>query len=341
MSEDVFGNLGELPDFVAEEPTEAAPAAEAAPEATAPVVEEAPPFVPQVVEQPAEEAPAGETAEEAAERLLAGKYRSVDELEKGYRELRDLQRRTAERAKAADLQRQELEARTMQIQSALQQTIPAVQQALSARQAQQADPYGLDPQAQQQQGLDPRMVMPLVDMQVQQRMMEYQNIQSARQAAADEYQTANSALQEFYNTHKEVEPQGEIDASIASTIVSINEAWEPTGSTLDLTNPEIFEIAYEATQRPALRQVLEINPALIDTDTGLELARRQAALLEADITPSTTSAPGATRTSQRKPVVERASSGTPPATEGTQQDEFDAAVLAFRKDRESKGSIFF
>jgi hypothetical protein len=185
------------------------------------------------------------------------------------------------------------------------------------------------------------MVMPLVDMQVQQRMLEYQNAQVRQQAAAMEYQSANSALQQFYSTHKEVEPQGDLDASIANTIVSINQAWAPTGSTLDMTNPEIFEIAYEATKRPALRQVLEINPSLIDTDTGLELARRQAALLEADFTPSTPSASGATPTSQRKPVVERASSGTPPATEGTQADEFDSAVLAFRRDRESKSSVFF
>jgi hypothetical protein len=342
MSEDVFGGLGELPDFVSdsvtdeEEPkqeevpaevsTEEAPA----PEAEAPVA---------VEEQPAqEEQPL--TAEEI--KLLAGKYKSVEDLEKGYNELRDLQRRTAERAKAADLQRQELEARSMQIQQALQQTIPVVQQALAARaaQQQQTDPYGLDTE-QQQPGLDPRMVMPLVDMQVQQRMLEMQNATAVQQAAAMEYNSANDALQQFYSAHPEVEPQGEVDASVAQTIVALNQAWRPSGSTLDLTSPDVFEIAYEATKRPALRQVLEVNPAFIDTDAGMELARRQAALLEADITPSTTSAPGATRTTQKKPIVERASSGTPPATEGTQSDEFESAVLAFRKERESKGSIFF
>lgn len=341
MSEDVFGGMSSLPDFVAEEEPKSEENAE--PQVETPVEEVI--AAPVAEEQPVtEEAPAEETPEQAAERLLAGKYKSVDDLEKGYRELRDLQRRTAERAKAADLQRQELEARTAQIQAALQQTIPAVQQALAARQVPQqpVDPYGLEQQQPQQPaGLDPRLVMPLVDMQVQQRILEYQNMQAQAAAAAEEYQTANNALQTFYTAHKEIEPQGELDTRIAETIVALNQSWEPTGSTLDLTNPEIFEIAYEATQRPALRQVLEVNPALIDTDAGLELARRQAALLEADITPSTPSAPGATRTAQKKPVVERASSGTPPATEGTQQDEFEAAVLAFRKDRESKGSIFF
>lgn len=341
MSEDVFGSLGDLPDFVSE--TSEQP--EEQPQ-EAPVVEEAPPVIevvaPQAEEQPQEEQPL--TAEEQ-ERLFAGKYRSIEDFEKGYKELRDLQRRTAERAKAADMQRQELEARSMQIQQALQQTIPVVQQALAARQAAapaQVDPYGLDNEpAQQPQGLDPNMVMPLVDMQVQQRMLEYQNMMSQQQAVQAEYQTANNALAEFYSAHTEIEPQGELDATIATTIVALNDAWEPSGSTLDLTNSDTFEIAYEATRRPALRQVLEVNPALIDTDAGMELARRQAALLEADITPTTTSAPGATRTNQRKPVVERASSGTPPATEGTQADEFEAAVLSFRKDRESKGSIFF
>lgn len=342
MTEDVFGGLGDLPDFVEDTPTdeeepkqEEAPAevsteAPPAPEAEAPVAEESP--------APAEEQPL--TEEEI--KLLAGKYKSVEDLEKGYNELRDLQRRTAERAKAADLQRQELEARSLQIQQALQQTIPVVQQALAARQAQQqqADPYGLDTE-QQQPGLDPRMVMPLVDMQVQQRMLEMQNATAMQQAAAMQYNSANDALQQFYTAHPEVEPQGEVDASVAQTIVTLNQAWGPSGSTLDLTSPDVFEIAYEATKRPALRQVLEVNPALIDTDAGMELARRQAALLEADITPFTASTPGATRTAQKKPIVERASSGTPPATEGTQSDEFEAAVLAFRKDRESKGSIFF
>lgn len=346
MSEDVFGNLGDaLPDFV-EDTLPEPPAVEE--EAAPAVVEEQPVVETPVEEQPLVETPAAETAEEEAARLFAGKYKSIEELEKGYKELRDLQRRTAERAKATEMERAQLAARTQQIQQALQQTIPVVQQALAARQQQPPQPeqnaYGLDfPEEQQPQpGLDPRMVMPLVDMQVQQRMLEYQNAATQQRAASAEFENANSALQEFYSNHAEVEPQGEIDVSIANTIMSINQAWGPTGSTLDLTNPDIFEIAYEATKRPALRQVLEISPALIDTDAGLELARRQAALLEADLTPpATPSASSGTLVSQKKPVVERASSGTPPATEGTQQDEFDAAVLAFRRDRESKGSIFF
>jgi outer membrane biosynthesis protein TonB len=125
MSEDVFGNLGsELPDFVTDQP---APVEEAAPEQpkeetpAVEVKEEAPaeqPVAEAPAETPAAEETPTETPEEQAERLLAGKYRSVEELEKGYRELRDLQRRTAERAKASDMERQSLAARSLQIQQA-------------------------------------------------------------------------------------------------------------------------------------------------------------------------------------------------------------------------------
>jgi hypothetical protein len=110
-----------------------------------------------------------------------------------------------------------------------------------------------------------------------------------------------------------------------------------------------LEIAYEATKNPELRTVLELNPAYVDSDAGMQMARFQAALVrgEAPITQSvvqgtTSASPSTPATGQRKPVTERASVGAAPATPDKPLDEFEQAVLEFKKNRTAglSGSVF-
>src|ERR1041384_7157238 len=97
---DAFG-LPTVPDDESDEFAFLKDAEPAAPAPEAPAEGEAP-VEPAPAKVTPEEAPApAETVEgETPPQLLAGRYQSVEELEKGYRELRDLHRRTAERAKA-------------------------------------------------------------------------------------------------------------------------------------------------------------------------------------------------------------------------------------------------
>lgn len=332
-----------LPDFVQESPPE--PQAEPTPEPAPEVTEVAPvplaePAAPEIT---AEEPPQEPTAEQV--KAWAGKYTSPEELEKGYRELRDLQRRTAERAKAHEQRSLEIESRARQLEDALRRAIPYVQQVTQRAQQQQVqrDPYSMDEPAPAPT-VDPRymaqMVQQQVDAQVQQRLNQYQAVQAQQAMQAAEYTEAASNFQRFFETHPEVEPNGPVDEDIAATILALNEAWAPTGSEVDIASQSALEIAYEASQRPALRTVLELNPAYIDTDAGMTLARKLASELDGitQPTPEGGRAPVAAPRSNT-PVVERGSSQAPVETP---LDEYDQAVADYKKSLASRGSeVFF
>lgn len=321
-----------LPDFVLDEP----PVAEVSPEEpllpNMPVVEEAAP-APEV----AQEAPVGEKP-----KVWAGKYNSVDELEKGYRELRELQRRTAERANAFEQRGMEYEGRLAQLEDALRRAIPFVEAAQKRQSQPQApqDPYSLEAPQPQVQQITPEMIMPLVQKQadiiVQQKLQEYRQQEELRMAKEVEFEEAKANFAHFFESHPEVEQGGTLDADIAATIQALNAAWGPQGSELDLTSSTALEIALEATQRPALRAVYEANPAYADSPELRELARNLASQVDG-ITQPEKAAP--VQPLPHTPVVERGSSQAPPP--GTPLDEFEEAVLAHRKENRRGSDVFF
>ena len=317
----------ELPDFV-QDTTPAPEAPEAQPMAE-----------PQLYPNMQEQQPAA-TEEQAPPKSWAGKYTSPEELEKGYRELRELQRRTAERAKAYEQRSQEIEARSSQLENALRRAIPLIQQATLQQQAPRppADPYAVEEPAQAAPPIDPRLIAQFAasqaDRVVQERMQEYQAYQASQQAQAAEYQEAVGTFQAFLEAHPEVEAGGPADQDIAATITALNRAWEPTGSEVDLASTIALEIAYEASQRPALRSVLELNPQYIDTPEGMVLARKLASEID-----GVTQQPGRAAPRPNTPVVERGSSQAP--APGTPLDEFDQAVAEFRKSKARGSDVFF
>lgn len=287
-------------------------------------------------ETPAPEAISEEEAEEQVRRW-AGKYENPDELERGYRELRDLQRRTAERAKAYEGRMQEIEGRARMLEQALRQAIPVVREAQARRnQAQQNDDWGNE-EPTQPQGIPPEQLAPFVDRLVAQRLGQVDQRLRAQQSANQAQQQAASAMQGFFQNHPEVEPESDLDSDITNTIHVLNDAMEADGYGLDLTSPDVYEIAYEATKNPALRTVLAKNPSLIDDDEGMELARSQAAQLNGS-RPNTQQRPpvGGVPVSQKKPVVESASGASPTPAE---QDEWDKGVAAFKRLKDD--SVFF
>lgn len=330
-----------LPDWALDEPTSEAPP-EAAASSEAETQETETPAVP-VAEAQQETTAAGEPTETESEqqvRLWAGKYKSAEELEKGYRELRELQTRTAERARAYEQARLEVEARAQQLEEALRRALPFVQQAV-ARQQQPTpeDPFVVpDPQP----ALTPDAVVPLVDKMVQERIAQVTAQAQQQFAYQQEYQEAVANVEAFFERHPEVERGGELDMELASTIMALNEAWARTGSTLDISSEDGLEIAYEAMRRPALRQVLEMHPEYVDTDAGMALARKLASELDGDTQAAQPATPAQRqmRPVPNTPVVERGSSPTPP--QGTPLDEFEQAVAEWRGFQKRRGSdVFF
>jgi hypothetical protein len=339
MSDELFENPNplkdeNLPDFVQTE--EEAPAADQ-PEPEAPPVKKPDPALtgePMAGIQEEEEAP-----EEPPVKSYAGKYKTVDDLEKGYRELRDLQRRTAERAKGYEQRTQEIEAKAGELENALRQAIPYLQRASTQRQAPPPDQFGLEDERPTPQpvGPSPDQVAQLADRIAQQRIYDFQQQQMAQVQASQQVQQASQAMEQFFQSHPEIEKESDADSDIAETIMTLNEAWKDTGSILELGNQESLEIALEATQRPALRSVLELHPEYIDTDEGLALARAAANQIDGGV-----QAPTQGRTkgiASNTPVVERGQTQTPPSGP---LNEWEQAVQEYRNSRSrNSDSVFF
>ena len=317
-----------------------APAEPTAPEAPAASTEE--PVAPTA--EPTTEGPSADDATDAAPRMYAKRYDSIEKLEDGYQELRELHRRTAERAKEYEEQNRLVMQHAQEVESTLQQAVSALQQYQAQGQAPQLDEYG---QPVPQPMPSPQQLQQFIDQQVQLRMQEAQSGWQEQASRDAEAQAARQSIYTFFEKHPEVEVNSTVDDDIKQTIVAINDAWSTWGTSMDITDPETIEVAYEATTRPALRHVLEKNPALVDDEQGMQLARFQASILEgkpitqaAQTVPA--SSPGAqVAGSPRPPTLERAatSSNSP---DDRPLDEVDQAFLEYRKYKQRGGdSVFF
>lgn len=281
-----------------------------------------------------------EVLEPAAPTLYAGRYQTVEELEKGYRELRDMQRRVSERANAYEQQYNTVLAHSQELERSLRQT-PAPAPA--------APQYETDPLTGEQRQVvapapKPEDIQRYVDGLVNERLAAQREELATTFQRQSQAQAAESAVMSFYQAHPEVEPRGNVDGDIAATVQTLNDAWRTTNSAVDISSADSLEIVYEATKRPALRQVLETNPVYFDSDSGMQLARFQASILEGQpITQSSTTVPASAvsqLTSPSKPVVERAGTGTSAGTDAP-LDEFDQAVVEYRRGQKRGGGLFF
>lgn len=364
--EGIFGAEGTPGAQPVEEtpPEEGAPETSATPETPAPEAPQAAPgTTPEAPEVPEGQAEGQEEPESPEDYRWAGKYLSPQELEKGYRHLNDQWRRTSERARAAEDYAVEQESRVQQLESSLQRVLPYLQE-ISRRATPQAAPQAAPqptrfyneqgepvvvPQPQTgQSGMTPQQIAALTEQIVAERL---QTSQAAMQQQADqraEYNEAEAAITGFYEAHPEVETNSDADRDIVSTMRALDEAWaNRDGGTVDVSSPESLEIVYEASRRPALREVLALNPQFFDSDTGMDLARMQASVLEGQpVTQATRQVPASrvgSTVGQRKPVVERASTGSPQADADKPLDPFEEGVVAYRREQQGRGgeSLFF
>lgn len=374
MSEGIFdpalpGEDAALPDFVQEQPAQEDQQGEpreilsegAVPDGNleAPKVEEPPqedPLYPSRPRDPetgrfvkSEEAPEEAPQEAPEPRVWAGKYKDADALEKGYRELRDLQRRTAERSKAYEQRAMEIEFQARQMEDAVRRATEQVRQIQEQERQRLAqvppqilyDEYGNPipvPVQQPQPQWTPEQVQPYVESLVEQRLAAQARAMQANMIKQQDYDRAANAQATFFQRHPEVEKDSQTDEDIASTILALNDAWASLdGSKVDIRSDEVLDIAYEASQRPALRAVLEKNPAYIDDENGMIQARALASQIDGQT--QVPSQPTRMTPRENTPVLERGSSPAP--AQQSPLDEFDQAVAEYRNVNKQRGSAVF
>ncbi len=346
----------EVPEV--EAPAEGSPAEEVAPEA-----EQVPAVAPdeevaQDVQQPIEGEeidPLQAWYDQMPEGTqFAGKFDSTEALEKGYNESREMWRRANEARKAEAQRAMQLQEQYAQLYGQLEGVVPVLEQAAQRERAYQAfsekyrEQYGNYPEGYQPPA-SPAAIGPQdVNAIVEQRLGQERQAMQAQFAAQQEYQQLEGAIMGFYSDHPEVEPNGALDSEITDVRDVLNDSWDRYGIEVDPSDRGSLEILYEAAQDPALTEVLKLNPQYFESAYGMDLARRDAAVISGKV-PATTQATTKVApssqlkaTGERKPFTESAAVGTT-APEG--EDESDPWVRIKNSGPTPSGggdgSIFF
>jgi len=318
-----------------------------------------------IVDQIEEQVEQAEADEEVVERLYANKYKTPEDLEKGYSERSDMWRRALEQARAEEGRRLQVESEKQRYEEAFNQIIPTLEQAAQrerqmrewAQMYQQETgqfPPGYQPPPVQQgpPALGTNDVQRLMDERLAQERMNISE-QFARQREAD---SLSQAVNGFYQNHPEVEPYGALDTEITDAMAILNdsESWlsvrNPDGSygiETDPSDPGTLEVLYEAAQRPALLEVLKLRPEYFSSAQGLQIARRDASLIEG-VPPTTepvvqnvpASRAGA-RAGQKLPFVESAAGAVPGEAGPDLNDPWERVKAIDPKTASGEKSIFF
>lgn len=308
-----------------------------------------------------------ETEQEVVERLYANKYKTPEDLERGYSERSDMWRRALEQARAEEALRIQVEQEKARYEEAFRQIIPTLEQAAAqnqqmhqwAKQYQEATgelPPGYTPPPVQQgpPAMGPTEVQRLMDERLAAERAAMQEQFSRQQEAA----SLAAAVDSFYETHPEVEPYGALDTEItdAKRYLETSDQWagvrNPDGTygiETDPTDPGTLEVLYEASRRPALLEVLKLRPEYFSSVQGLAIARRDASLIEgvpATTAPQVQNVPASragARAGQKLPFVESAQ-GVVPEEGGPDLNDPWERVKATGdgpKTASGKTSIFF
>lgn len=251
-------------DAPPQEPTEEPAAAQrVAQEAQGePQGEPEPPSEGEVRGEPQGETPEGETPQEAQKEVP---------WEKRYSDLfRHYQTRMNEM--------RAIEEQNAKLQAALEKVVPLIRQ--------MAAPDHLPEEELQRQGIDPEVykaVKPVIDREVDARLKAIQAQTEAERQAAEirrmEEEIASTVAS--FMEERQIEQGSELDLALGTFIQELQAASDAIGlPPLDLRDRSLYDIALEAAKSPALRDILLANPRYIDDDRYVELARRQAALIE-------------------------------------------------------------
>jgi hypothetical protein len=313
------------------EQPEPAPSQEPAPPAeSAPPPVEAPPTP---VPPAAEGQQPGETQQEWISRYVGEGKKYADErgLEQGYENALAMQERTAaqlagerdRRAKVEDLLRQA---------ASLQQVVTA-----------DRPPAPLDPALiarAEQLGIDAdqlAIAQAIADQQAAARVdqMQRQLLANGQQAAEQQAEEAarysdQTEFEAFRAAHADEYASPELAVAALRTIWDQLDAYEDDPLPITQRN---LEIAYEASKDPALMDVLTAMPDFVDTDKGMDLARR----LAHEGTPAP-AAPARGTPAGGAPLPHVEGGGRGPAPDQAAPEEWAVVTLA-KQDRALKSPL--
>ena len=267
---------------------------------------------------------------------FAGKFDDPFQTERAYNESREMWRRANESRKAEAAARLELQERYGQLYQQMEGVVPILEQAAQRERAFQAyaeqyrEQTGAYPEGYQPPAPQPALGPQDVNAMVEQRLAQERAEMQRQFAAQQEYQQLQGAVFGFYRDHPEVEPNGALDSEITDVRDNLNEAWDRYGIEVDPADPGSLEILYEASRDPALVEVLRLNPAYFESAYGMQLARRDAAVISGRVPPSTEPVTQTVPASQvktsgvKKPYVESAAIGT--GSDAEAEDENDPWV---------------
>jgi hypothetical protein len=295
----------------------------------------------EITSNPNTEVAAEEPAEEAP-RLYANKYQTPEDLERGYNDSREMWRRANEARKVEAAEKLQLQEQYAALYRQMESAVPILQQAAQREEAfrtfaekyrqQYGDyPEGYTPPAPpSQQG--PQDVQAIVD----QRLAAERAAWQAQMEEQQQMQALQWAVQGLYESHPELDPDDTSQyVPIYDAVQELSTAWERYGIEVDPADHGSLEIAYEASKDPALLEVLKLNPAYFESAYGMELARRDAAVISGRVPATTEPRTEAKPASQlkasgaRKPYVESAATG---ASSPNTEDENDPWVRVKNAD---------
>lgn len=262
--------------------------------------------------QPTE--PEAQQQPEEGQQLYAGRYQSVEDLEKGYKEAQGQFTRQQQEIARQNQELLALRGQQAQTNQLLQELVPYFQ-----GQVAEADPEAAE-----------RMKL-LQEMQpiIQQQVAPLQQQLAAQQAETAAVQVISS----FRQRHPDVVAGSQQDYEVAQIVEQLD---------LVTTDGDALDIAYEAWTDPALRRVLVAQPQLVDTDEGMAYARLQARqMFGPQPTPTANGAPAAPAQQLSAPpqtaFVETGGPGAPAPAASNQArgDEFDEAFDAWAAEKKS------
>lgn len=278
------------------------------------------------------EAPAEGTTEEPEPALdeteatpytgrYASKYETIQALEDAHRAQIASAQSTAERVR-------QLEQDNLQLVQYLQVAAQKFQEAPKPAEVPietQAEQMGVDPEV-----LKAAQIIAQQQMAPLQAQIQAQQAQSTQQAQVWQQEQAaaqvRSLAAQFRVEHPDVDP--ETEGEMVSVFNSLG---------LDPTVSDNYAIAFEAAQNPDLRMVLNVNPNYVETDEGMNYARRIAKQSVPPVANSPSQREDELAAARKKAQVESGSSGAPiGASEEKPKDMWDE-VLALPKPSSAFG----
>ena len=297
-------------------------------------------------------------------RKWAGRYDTPEQMEEGYKNIRRLQVRTAERAAQIEAERAQDRQKMADLLNRLQPVLanPDIQALLQGAPGVPSQPQvdftQMTPEQQQAyiRGEAQRMA--------QAQVQEVTQQQQTQQADAE----VRMVVQTFLNSNPDIVPGSELDMALGDVMaefqtdsqgnhrpelfpyslqnldaakqLALDPALHKTVVDLDLVpDNETLAIAREAQQNPAFFKQLKANPTYVDSAEGLELAREMAQLPGLYANAAQAAAPPTPDQMRLAAQVESGGTGAPvtSAPGEVPLDEFDEALASWQG---SQGNIF-